>query len=277
MKEKSLIILLSLITLGISAQSFEGIIHFRMSTVITDPEKKAEMEVVTEAMTPEKLAATIREIEKQRETPEMKKMLAENPEVKATLDKQLDQLKAMQARLAEGGPEAGLSGAMEIVMSVKGHNVLTKIEGALGAMTGDILYRGEEEKTYEIFPERQTYSEMEDFEEEETTDTEEWEVIPTSDYQTFLGYRCRKYELQISGETDRTGVIWATNDLKLPNGIWKDSDIDMNALTKIDGLPMRMELEMEENEGTLVIEVTELKKMSLPDSTFEIPKGFRKE
>lgn len=59
MKMYFIALVMSCTFMGISAQSFQGIIHYQMSPVVTDPQKKKEMEEsmkkAQEQMTPEKL------------------------------------------------------------------------------------------------------------------------------------------------------------------------------------------------------------------------------
>lgn len=278
MKMYFIALVMSCTFMGISAQSFQGIIHYQMSPVVTDPQKKKEMEEsmkkAQEQMTPEKLDEMIKTIETQMESASMKKALADNPSLKATLDSQLQQLRAMRAKAAEGNGGSAQPGTIGIVMKIKGDNALTHMDGMMSVLTGDILVRGAEKKTYQIFPENKTYSEILP-DKTATTELASWKTTPTSDYETIQGYRCRKYLTQNTKKPEQKAELWVTNEISMPKGVWQGNDANLSFMNNVSGFPMRIDIQMEE-ESTMRMEVVELKKISLPDSTFQIPSDYRK-
>jgi len=103
-------------------------------------------------------------------------------------------------------------------------------------------------------------------------------ITKTSETQKILGYTCTKYIIEQTGRDGKTvnTNYWATNEIK---------DVDLKALakqqtgqgesvifTEIDGVPLKMEMTMPD--GKMTMECTQIKRESLPASTFVLPAGY---
>ncbi len=98
--------------------------------------------------------------------------------------------------------------------------------------------------------------------------------------QKILGHTCTKYIATITTEkgTTMNQVFWTTTEIK---------GLDMKSLSRqrmgnsgqsmylegIDGVPLRIEMGTEQMK--MVMEVTDIKKESLPASDFVIPADFK--
>ena len=145
-----------------------------------------------------------------------------------------------------------------------------------GMMAGEILYVSEKGVTYHIDSESKTYSVMS---KGDDSDREmKGKVTVTGESAKIQGYNCKKYVVEIEeGGKSITQTVWATNEIK---------GLDMNSFSnqgvkgrkptfynEIDGVPLKMEMSMPEMDMTM--EVTEIKKQSLPAGDFVLPSGFK--
>jgi hypothetical protein len=162
-----------------------------------------------------------------------------------------------------------------IVVKLKGTSSLTSIEG--GVMDkNDVLYVADKDATFTINHPAKSYMKMS---KSNNSTHEKPKVTKTSETTKILNYTCTKYVIETTapdGKTVKTNY-WATNEIK---------DIDIKALAKqqmgkdqafiypdVDGVPMKIEVMMP-GQGNITMEVTEIKKSSLPASDFAVPAGY---
>ena len=154
-------------------------------------------------------------------------------------------------------------------------NLRMKINGGMSAaMLGDMLILGEEDKSYMIKDAEKTAYLMAD-DEDDSAEEMKPEVEKTDETKTISGYDCQKYIVKMKtdgppGEAVQT--MWMTEDLQIkrPKGAEKNGGAVF--VNGVEGFPMMIETKT--MGFTMVMKVTEVEKMSIPSSTFEIPKGY---
>lgn len=252
---------------GVQAQSFEGTIRWSMSMDITDPALKAQMAEAQKQMNDPETQAAMKEMEAKMNDPEMKKMMEQNPQMKAAMENAM--------KMGKGGGQPGMDNMMPkgMTIKVKGTNSVTLMEG--GMMDGTEMIHKEGQPTLKVNRKEMTYSKMA---EGKPGSEPEFNVVKTAETTKILGYNCQKYvvEMKMEGQVMKQ-VMWTTTEIK---------DIDMKALTqqrsgqgqpmfsdKISGFPMK--IEVPSPQGNMVMEVKEIKKEKLSDSDFTVPAGFK--
>ncbi len=219
------------------------------------------------------LNKNIAEMEKQMKDPQMQAMFESNPQMKVTLEKQLEVMKAMQG---EGGVNNLLPKSYTI--KVKDGSSLTSVEGGITASMGDILYQKSTDKTYYIKRDSKTYS-VAPKAPAKTTDSSVVTVTATTETKKILTYNCTKYVVTITQKGQKQVMnLWATKDLKQYDvKSFQVSDPGTQtyaaAFKKINGVVLGMEMTHEGQ--TMKMEVIELKATTLPASDFVIPAGFK--
>jgi hypothetical protein len=182
-------------------------------------------------------------------------------------------MKAMQG-------EKGISSLMpkSYIVKMKDGNSYTQIEGGVAAAAGDILYLKAMDKTYYIKKGAKTYSIAP---KTKSTYSEDATVMvtPTTETTKILNYACTKYIVTFTeAGKSRTLFIWATKDLKQYSpssfqisGLSNASNT--SAIRKIDGVPLK--IEVTEEGQTVILEVIELKSISLPTTDFLLPADYK--
>lgn len=266
---KNLIILFLVLAAGNTfCQGFEGTIQWKIKAEITDPQRKAQLEEAQKKMNDPATQAQMKQMQEKMNDPQFKTMLENNPQLKAQLEKAVT---AMQS----GNVNSLFPTSM--VIKVKNENTLNKMEG--GVMGFEILYIKDKNQAYTLDRENKTYSPMKNAESAGTTPGDgEVKVTKTAETAKILGYTCTKYIVEITsnGQTV-TQNIWATTEIK---------DLDLKSMSKqqaskeyklyfdkIDGVPLKVELGTKDAKMTM--EVTSLKKETLPASTFAIPADYK--
>jgi Domain of unknown function (DUF4412) len=266
---KKLFVLLCLVTvcqLGL-AQAFEGIVRWKMSMEIADPAMKAKMAEAEKKMNDPETQAQMKEMEARMNDPEMKKMMEQNPQMKASMEA------AMKSMKGGGGMDGMMPKGM--VLKVKGANLSTLVEG--GMADGMEMLHLKDQAPVRINRKDMTYSKMPQGQ-GQAGPAAEATVTKTTETMKLLGYTCTKYVL----ETTEAGrpikqIMWTTTEIK---------DMDLKALSKqrmgqgqqmfhekVEGVPLRVE--MASPQGNILMEVTEIKRESLSDADFTIPAGFK--
>lgn len=256
---------LSITVLG---QHFEGTLVWSVKTEVTDPKMKQQMAEAQKAMSD---PAKIKEMEDQLNNPEFKKMMDQNPQMKAQMEKALAMMKS------SGAGESMMP--KKIIIQMKNESAHTRMEGGMMAGT-ETLYLGDKKETITLNRDAKTYSKhADDTKEEENNDDLKSKVTKTSTTAKILGYTCTKYIVTSTyGDKAIETIIWATKDIK---------DLDFKALAAqqkisgkqanffpkdIDGVPLKVETN---SSGIhMVMEATELKRETIPASEFAIPAGF---
>jgi hypothetical protein len=262
-------ILFLLLTLSVfvgKAQNFEGTITWKITSEITDPKLKAQMEQSQKQMNDPATQEQMKEMQEKMNDPEFKKMMESNPQMKAQMEAAM---KMMQGGDANSMMPSGF------VLKMKNKNILTKFDG--GMFKSETLYLSEKDASYSIDREAKTYSNIPEHKEDPNNKVDV-KVTKTSETAKILDYTCSKYLVDITtkGQTMQQ-VIWTTTAIK---------DIDFKALAKykvgnsnsmfygqLEGVPLKTE--MSAPQGKMIMEVTEIKKQSLPSSEFAIPSGYK--
>lgn len=253
--------------LGVQAQSFEGTVRWSMSMEITDPQMKAQMAQAQQQMNDPEVQAQMKEMEAKMNDPEMKKMMEQNPQIKAAMEQ------AMKS--AKGGGAADTNNMMPkgMTLKVQGAKMITLVEG--GMADGMEMLYAEGQAPVRINRQNKTYSTMP---EGSTGSAPEVNVTRAPQTMTILGYNCQKYLVEVKSEGQSMNqIMWTTTDIK---------DMDMKALSrqrsaqgqpmftdKVQGVPLRVEVSAPQ--GTMVMEVKEIKREKLNEADFKIPAGFK--
>jgi Domain of unknown function (DUF4412) len=262
---KKLITLLVLLTVGAQAQTFEGTIRWSMAMEFTDPAMKAQMEEAQKQMNDPEVQAGMKEMQEKMNDPEMKKMMEQNPQMKAAMEQ------AMKSMQGGGGMDNMMPKGMSL--KIKGPNVVTLMEG--GMVDGMEILNRDGQPAVRINRKDMTYSKLPDG---QPGDTPEIVVTRGSESMKILGYTCQKYVVQLKTQGQvMNQTIWATSEIK---------DMNMKALAlqrnaegrpmfydKVEGFPLKIEVPTPQ--GTMVMEVKEIKRGKLTDADFMIPAGFK--
>ncbi|HEX5171033.1 MAG TPA: DUF4412 domain-containing protein [Cyclobacteriaceae bacterium] len=258
-----LIALLLVISINVLAQSFEGTMVWSMKMEITDPAKKAQMEDAQKMMQdPEK----IKEMEKQMADPKMQEMMAQNPQMKAQMEKMLEMMKSGGGNLMPTG----------MTVKFKNGSSLSRLDGSF--IDSDFLYSKEKNQTYMIDRKNKTYSVTKHADTLSLKATEA-KVTKTSETTKILNYTCTKYlvEYTLNGKAIAQNV-WATKEIKgLDLSAMANQQMGGNSrmafLKQIDGVPLRVEMNMPD--GTMLMEAKQIKRESVPASDFIIPSDYK--
>ncbi|SHH14578.1 protein of unknown function [Chryseolinea serpens] len=276
MKKTLILLLLLTVTLThhIHAQSWEGIINWTMKMEITDPQMKAQMDAAQKQMSDPATQAKMKEMQAKMDDPQFKAMMESNPQMKAQIE---NMLKAAQG----GNLNSMFPKGMQI--KVKNNNSITKMDG--GMMSNwEVLHLTDKNTTYRLDRENKTFSVMPQYTADKDKEKVDYKVTKTSETTKILGYTCTKYAVESTSKDPEakkyamTQFFWTTTDIK---------GIDLKSLSKqrmgnsqqslfyeqIEGVPLKIEMNMPQ--GHMAMEVTELKKQSLPASDFEVPAGYK--
>lgn len=262
-------ILFLLLTLSFfvgKAQNFEGTITWKITSEITDPKLKAQMEQAQQQMNDPATQAQMKELQEKMNDPEFKKMMESNPQMKAQMEAAMKMMK---------GDNPGAMMPSGFVIKMKNKNVLTKFDG--GMFKSETLFLSDKNASYTIDREAKTYSTVPEHTEDPNNKVDV-KVTKTSETAKILDYTCTKYQVDITtqGHTMQQ-FIWTTTAIK---------DFDFKALSnykiggnnsmmygKLEGVPLKTE--MTSPQGKMVMEVAEIKKQSLPAADFAIPSGYK--
>lgn len=251
------------------AQDFEGTIKWSVKMNITDPNLKAQMDQAEKEMKDPANQAKLKEAMEQMNSPEMKKMMESNPQMKAEMEAAI---KMMQG----GGMNSMIPTGMS--MRIKGGNALSKVEGGPAASMETLVLKDKNE-SYIINRENKTYSVV-PHNESKTSATAKDPVITikkTTETQKILNYTCVKTIVTVTeGGKTITQNFWTTTEIKNLD-FKKFANQKMGGkqslyYKELDGTPLKVEMTMPQ--GTMVMQVTEIKKETLSSSDFQIPAGF---
>jgi hypothetical protein len=261
-----LLIAFVLLTNFVLAQDFEGTIKWSMKMDITDPKLKAQMEEVEKKMQDPATQAQMKKAMEQMNDPQFKKMMESNPQLKAQMESMMKNMQAGGSMMPTG-----------MTLKTKAGNALTKMEGGPLAGTETLMLKDKSEsylinresKTYTVLP--HTGSAV------ATTKDPAVTVKKTTETQKILNYTCTKTIVTVtqSGQTI-TQNFWTTNEIKNLNFKNLSNQIGGGKQTmyykELDGVPLKMEMTMPQ--GTMVMQVTEIKKETLSSAEFQVPAGF---
>jgi hypothetical protein len=250
MKRLWLILLLTCQAAALQAQGFEGIITWTSTSDIKLSDEQVQQ-----------MKAAKKQLEAQMNNPEFKKQMEANPALREMMEKQLKNLDGMQ-----GGGAVNFM-PEKMITKVKGKNTRSEMG------TTVFIHRTSENKTYMLDTETKTYSEI------NSTPTEPADsrvsVKKTSETTTINGYKCTKYLLNIEGSAMTTQWLWVTKDIKdIDPSMFKGKGNENLFFNDVDGIPVKIEINTPQ--GKVTSEMTELKRVTLPDSDFQIPAGYKK-
>lgn len=258
---------LLLLSLVCFSQNFEGVLKWSMKSEITDPKVKAQIEEAQKKMNDPATQAEMKEMKEKMNSPEMKAMMEQNPQMKQQMEAAM--------KMMEGGDMNSMM-PTGFVVKIKGGNTLSIMQG--GIMNGtETLYLKDKNQTILINQTNKTYTILSPSSGEPSKMQGDVKVTKTNETQKILNYNCTKTIVTVTdkGKTLEQ-IFWTTKEIK---------DFDLKSLTSqrvssrqslfydnIEGVPLKMEMSMPE--AKMVMQVTEIKKESLPNSTFAIPAGF---
>ena len=165
-----------------------------------------------------------------------------------------------------------------MTMKTKAGNALTKMEG--GPMANmETLSLKDKNESYVINRDSKTYSVLPHSESSVTTTSKEPAVAvkKTTETQKILNYTCTKTIVTVSenGHTV-TQNFWTTTEIKnLDFRKFADQKVSGKQAMyykELDGVPLKIEMTMPQ--GTMTLQVTEIKKETLNASDFQVPAGF---
>ncbi len=257
-----LIAILLIISINVLAQNFEGTIVWSMKMEITDPKAKAQMEEAQKMMQdPEK----VKELEKQMADPQFQKLMEQNPQMKAQMEKMLAMMKNGGGNLLPTG----------MTIKLKNGNSLSKLDGSF--IDSDFLYLKDKNQSYIIDRNAKTYTVSDN--EISEIDTSEVKVTKTSETAKILNYTCTKYlvEYTIKGKATLQN-IWATKEIKGFDFSSLASQQmggtrNLMSFKEIDGTPLKVEMNWPE--GKMLMEATQVKRESLSAELFTIPSDYK--
>lgn len=246
------------------SQNFEGVIKWSVTTEITDPKLKAQMDEAQKKMNDPATQAQMKQLQERLNDPQMKAMMDANPQMKTQMENAL--------RMLQGGDMNSMI-PKGITIKVKNGNTRTIMEG--GMMEGnEALYKKDKNQSYLINESAKTYTVLPPGNTGAHTNVK---ITKTTETQKILGYNCIKTIATVTEKGQSIDqVFWTTTEIR---------DFDFKSLAGqhmssnqsmfyegIEGVPLKMEMTTPQMKMTM--QVTEMKKSSLADSTFEIPAGF---
>ncbi len=261
------------------SQGFEGTIKWTMKMDVTDPKAKADMDKMSAQMNDPKMQAQMKELQAKMDDPAFKKQMEANPQMKAQME---NMMKMMQGQ--SGGASGGAANSMMpsgMTMKLKGSNTLMTMDG--GMMGGmEILHMSDKNQSVRLDRQNKTYSVLPSGPPgggDPSKKMADIKFTKTGETTKILGYNCTKYiaEMKEGNETLKQN-FWTTTEIK---------DIDLKALSSqhmgqggrpmlpagVEGVPMR--IESNTAQGSMIMEVAEIKKESLSASDFTIPSDFK--
>jgi len=254
------------------AQDFEGIMTWKITTEITDPKMKAQMEEAQNKMNDPASQAQMKEMQAKMEDPQFKQMLESNPQLKAQMEAAM--------KMAQSGDVSSMM-PKGYTAKFKDNNMVSTMDGGMMANM-EFLYIKNEDKAYLINQSSKTYSVMSSVNDNANKAGKDPDVKITKTNETtkILNYTCTKYVADVKSDkgTSMQQVFWTTKEIP---------GIDFKSMAKqrmgnssqrmwyaeIDGVPLKMEMKMPQ--GNMVMEATGIKKQSLPASDFAVPSGYK--
>jgi Domain of unknown function (DUF4412) len=264
-----LLIVFVLLSNVLWAQDFEGTIKWSMKMDITDPKLKAQMEEAEKKMQDPATQAQMKQAMERMNDPQFKKMMESNPQLKTQMEAMIKNMQAGGSMMPTG-----------MTMKTKAGNALTKIEG--GPMANmETLSLKDKNESYVIYHDSKTYSVLPHTGSSVTTTSKEPAVTvkKTTETQKILNYTCTKTIVTVSenGHTV-TQNFWTTTEIKnLDFRKFADQKVSGRQAMyykELDGVPLKVEMTMPQ--GTMTMQVTEIKKETLNASDFQVPAGFTK-
>lgn len=249
-----------------------------MRADVSDPAMRQQMQAAQAQLSSPEMQAKMKEAQAAMNTPEMQAMMAQNPQMRAMIEK------SMSAATPKSGTSADdAMGGMfpkSITLRAKGARTLVNVEG--GMMPSEILTLGDKGVSYQIDRSAKTYHTLaKPNDATASPSARAFKVTRTSETATVLGYTCARYLVEAVGEGDGTTYsVWTTKEIKgldpkKMSSLQMGRDSGPNFMSQLDGAPLKMAITMPQ--AKIFMEATAIKAESLPDSTFALPRGFTEE
>ncbi|HEY3429823.1 MAG TPA: DUF4412 domain-containing protein [Cyclobacteriaceae bacterium] len=228
---------------------------------------KTQMEETKKKMNDPATQAQMKQMQERMNDPQMKAMMEQNPQMKQQMEAAM--------KMMQGGDMNSMM-PTGITIKIKDGNTLTHMEG--GMMGGsETLYKKDKHETFLINATSKTYSKVSGGNNSAPQNNTQVKVTKTTETQKILNYTCTKSIVTTTHDGKEINqYIWTTKEIK---------DFDLKSLARqqvgkgqsmfyenIEGVPLKME--MITPQMKMEMTVTEIKKGSLPASTFEIPAGY---
>jgi len=257
---------------------FEGTITWNVVVDVVDVKATEAYKKETLKEDNSEIDETILELDQQLSDPEMQYLLLENPTIKNTMQKKLQDLKDIRSANQYNFNNAFFPSNLQ--MYFKNNNSFTRIDGgSIGKLTGNMLYLNNQKTTYFIKDGTQTYSSLTD-----SSVTNSFDhlvsLVRTSDTLIILNYTCIKYIL-ITEENNQntTSYFWVTSALPTMNHSafralgFATGNLHHEAFKQVNGIPLR--IEYIENGFKFKMEVSDIITKILPDSYFILPAEYK--
>lgn len=252
------------------AQDFEGTVVWKMRASLTDP----AMQAAQAQLSSPDIQAKMMEAQAAMNTPEMQAMMAQNPQMRAMIEK------SMAAIPKPGAANADSAGGMfprGITLKAKGARTLVKVEG--GMMPSETLTLGDQGVSYQLDRAAKTYQRLAPSNDSTALAAgAAFKITKTSDTAKVLGYTCTRYLVESPDGTDGiTYSVWTTRDIKgldpkKMGSLQVGRDHGPNFMSQLEGAPLKMDITTPQ--AKIMMEASSIKKESLADSTFAVPAGF---
>lgn len=246
-----------------TAQEFEGTITWKMQAQITDPAMQSKMQAAQARMASPEMQAAL-------QNPEMQAMMAQNPQMKAMIERQMAALKGP----ASDGGQGGLF-PTGFTLRTKGARSLVRVEG--GMFPSEVLTQSDLNAAYQIDRASETYRRLPQDQSGSATGPAP-RVTRTAETAKILGYTCTRCVVETSAGPEKAAYsIWVTKDIKgFDPARLKNMRVGRapgpNFMDQLDGVPMKMEITTPQ--AKLVMEVSAIQAESLAAALFELPEGF---
>ncbi|TAF74641.1 MAG: DUF4412 domain-containing protein [Bacteroidetes bacterium] len=266
MKKVFLLILPIFLSFTLFSQDFEGVISWKMQSSMP---KQAAMPQNANA----DMSNAREELMKQLKNPEV----ANNPQAKEMLEKMLAQMPSSDAPSGANPMDNMMPKGM--IIKIKGGNTLVSLEGGMAAsMMGYILTLKGKPESYAIKKDKKTYSVLP--KSNQKTNEAALLVTKTTETMKILGYDCVKFIItNPKAKTPETQFIYATTQIKdIDSKLFKDVKAGQDdkfgaAMSKVDGVPLRMEVKSDD--VSITMECTKIERKKLNIAEFTIPKDFK--
>ncbi|MBX7125513.1 MAG: DUF4412 domain-containing protein [Cyclobacteriaceae bacterium] len=260
--KKLFLALFSLVTSGLSAQSFEGTIQWSMTMEYADPAMKAKMENAQRRMQDPAMQAKMKEMQQRMNDPQMKAIMESNPQMKAQMEK------AMTGDVGNVLPTG-------MKMKVKGASTITTMEGGM-SLKDEVLFIHDKDLIVMLDRTAKTYRTLSSGNTPRGSNAVK--VTKTAETMKVLNFNCTKYVAEVTEKNSKiTQTFWTTQEIK---------DINFQSFAKqrmsqggsmypegLEGVPLR--IEMQTQEGRMIMEVTSIKRETHDALLFTLPPDYR--
>lgn len=176
-----------------------------------------------------------------------------------------------------GSQAANFAGFMPDKMVYKFRNSDTRMTISGGLMPQDMLIKGNENVVW-ILQSAQKKAMRLAIENSKSSKEKSPKIAATEEFKDILGYKCRKYQLEMPPEKGQkkgnVAVFWVARDLKV-----KNPNVQGNKLFAegIDGFPLQVDMEIGLENIRMQMLATSVDPNLPPETEFEIPAGYSKE